>query len=288
MGGARSATPSPGASSASRGPPPGAVSHDGIGVSHALGAVSVAVGRVSGVIGRVSGLGESVSRVRGRVSANCQSSTGTCQCSWGKCQWLAGAWQVQEVECQRQSGWCQWRSEAHAISTWSSADPVARMRRKTSSISASRPPAWNRSMRAFDGADDGGVIRKASGLVATSALTRAVGRDFRRRGMSMPASANARGCIRSPDNASSSRRWSGFQLASGSSVQQSCDWIGHQSGCRTASWYTVAISARLWSELGASDRPTEARLGGGTAHTCVRSIAEAARRQDGLFPFRSA
>ena len=101
-------------------------------------------------------------------------------------------------------------------------------------------------------ADDGGVIRNASGFVATSGLTRSVGRGFRRRGMSMPGSANARGCSRSPGSESRSRRWSGFQLASGSSVQQSCGWIGHQSGCRTASWYTVAMSARLWSERNCS------------------------------------
>ena len=83
-------------------------------------------------------------------------------------------------------------------------------------------------MRACE-ADDDGVLRKASGLVTTSGLTRSVGRGVRRRGMSMPARANARGGIRSPGSESSSRRCSGFQFASGSSVQQSCDWIGHQS-----------------------------------------------------------
>ena len=61
----------------------------------------------------------------------------------------------------------------------------------------------------------------------------------------MPASANARGSTRSPGSESSSRHWSGVQFASGSSVQQSCGCTGHQSACRTASWYTVAISARL-------------------------------------------
>ena len=39
------------------------------------------------------------------------------------------------------------------------------------------------------------------------------------------------GTMRSPGIASMSRRCSGDQTTSGSSVQQSCGWIGHQSRC---------------------------------------------------------
>ena len=62
-----------------------------------------------------------------------------------------------------------------------------------------------------------------------------------------PGICSTLGTIRSPGMASISCRCSGGQTVSGSSVQQSSGWIGHQSGCFTASSYTTAMSPRLVS-----------------------------------------
>ena len=65
--------------------------------------------------------------------------------------------------------------------------------------------------------------------------------------------------MRSPGIASIRRRWSGGQTVSGSSVQQSSGWIGHQSGCFIASSYTAAMSPRLFAMRNCSYAPSSAR-----------------------------
>ena len=120
-----------------------------------------------------------------------------------------------------------------AISTWSSASPAAAMRRNTSSISASRPPAQNIVSVSSLGVAPTGLIKSASrsAFEAGAGATVSIGeaRVAIRRGRSRPGSSKARGVTRAPGRASRRRRSSGVQMMVGSSIRRSAGWIGQTS-----------------------------------------------------------
>ena len=117
-----------------------------------------------------------------------------------------------------------------AISTRSSGPPAFAMRRRTSSTSASQPPAQNMvSVLSFAGASVGLISRTSrSAFEAGAGATASMGaaRFIIRRGTSSPGNPRARGVTRVPGSMSSSRRSSGDQITVGSSMWRSPAWIG--------------------------------------------------------------
>ncbi len=143
-----------------------------------------------------------------------------------------------------------------AISTWSRpvgapSGPVAlssrAMRRKTSSTSASRPPAQNRARVPSAAGVPAGSMSSASrsASVAGAGATSSTGAASiaMRRGRSRPGSASTRGVTTVPPSASSSRRSSGVQMVVGSSSRRSPGRTGQTSRCWSASRNTSDRSA---------------------------------------------